>query len=119
MMNIFPLILSLFISFHPSPTFNCGGDELHATIRNNLNGNFEITDNLENIDKGAFVVLDWREIRLMLPVSFKVGEITFTDKKWIWSYQDNENGLIADTPRFLHLLPNGGVEEFSCEAKSV
>ena len=58
MMNIFPLILSLFISFHPSPTFNCGGDELHATIRNNLNGNFEITDNLENIDKGAFVVLD-------------------------------------------------------------
>ena len=115
-MNIFSFILSLFLSYHPSPTFSCDGDVLHATIRNNLNGDFALTEDLENIDKGAFVVLDWRDISLMLPVSFNVGEISFTDKKWLWSYQNNENGLIAETPIFAHRLPNGDVEEFSCEA---
>ena len=50
------LFLSLFIMLNPSPDFNCDGDRLTAVIRNNLNGDFAITDNLENIDKGAFVV---------------------------------------------------------------
>ena len=115
-MNLIGLIISLFITYHSSPTFNCDGDILHASIRNNLNGNFALTQDLENIDKGAFVVLDWRDINLMLPVSFNVGEISFTDKKWLWSYQDNQKGLIAETPRFAHRLPNGEVEEFFCEA---
>ena len=117
-MNLFAVILSFFIAYHPSSTFNCEGDLLHATIRNNLNGDFAITEDLENIDKGAFVVLDWRDISLMLPLSFNFGEITFTDKKWLWSYQDNENGLIAETPRLAHRLPNGEVDEFSCEVAS-
>ena len=115
-MKIFSLIVSLFITYQPSPIFNCNGDILHATIRNNLNGNFELTEDLENIDKGAFIVIDWRDMNLMLPISFNLGEITFTDKKWLWSYQDNENGLIAETPRFSHRLPNGAIEEFSCQA---
>ena len=117
-MKILSLIISLFITYQPSPTFSCDGDILHATIRNNLNGNFELTEDLENIDKGAFVVLDWRDMNIMLPVSFNAGEISFTDKKWLWSYQDNENGLIAETPRFSHKLSNGEIEEFSCQATS-
>ena len=52
----------------------------------------------------------------MLPISFKVGEISFTDKKWLWSYQDEKNGLRIETPRFAHLLPNGKIQEFSCQA---
>ena len=52
----------------------------------------------------------------MLPVSFKVGDISFTDKKWFWSYQDEENGLRMDEPRFAQLLPNGEIQEFSCQA---
>ena len=91
---------------------------MNAVIRNNLNGDFALVYDLENIDKGAFVVLDWRDINLMLPVSFNVGEITFTDKKWLWSYKDNEQGFIADTPRFAHRLPNGEVEEFFCKVAS-
>ncbi len=59
-----------------------------------------------------------RDVNLMLPVSFKVGDISFTDKKWFWSYQDKENGLRMDTPRFAQLLPNGEIKEFSCEAIS-
>ena len=108
--------LSLLITLHPSSNFNCDGDKLNAVIRNNLNGDFAITNDLENIDKGAFIVLNWRDINLMLPVSFKAGDISFTDKKWLWSYQDEKNGLRMDDPRFAQLLPNGEIQEFSCKA---
>tara|TARA_B100000965_G_scaffold357336_1_gene335968 strand:- start:851 stop:1222 length:372 start_codon:yes stop_codon:yes gene_type:complete len=110
--------LSLLISLHPSPDFNCDGDKLTAVIRNNLNGDFALTTDLEKIDKGAFIVLNWRDNNLMLPVSFKLGDISFTDKKWLWSYQDEKNGLRMDNPRFAQLLPNGEIQEFSCEAIS-
>ena len=108
--------LSLLITLNPTSDFNCDGDRLTAVIRNNLNGDFAITDDLENIDKGAFVVLNWRDINLMLPVSFKVGDISFTDKKWLWSYQDDKTGLRMDKPRFAQILPNGDIQEFSCQA---
>ena len=110
--------LSLLISLHPSPDFNCDGDKLTAVIRNNLNGDFTLTYDLEKIDKGAFIVLNWRDNNLMLPVSFKLGDISFTDKKWFWSYQDEKNGLRMDNPRFAQLLPNGEIQDFSCEAIS-
>ena len=115
-MTFFTFLISLFISLNPSPDFNCDGERLTALIRNNLNGDFAITNDLENIDKGAFIILDWRDIHLMLPVSFKVGDITFTDKKWLWSYQDDKNGLRIDNPRFAQLLPNGEIQEFTCKA---
>ncbi len=110
------LFLSLVMSLYPSPDFNCDGDRLTAVIRNNLNGDFSLTNDLENIDKGAFVVLNWRELNLMLPISFKAREISFTDKKWLWSYQDEKNGLRMDNPRLAQLLPNGEIQEFSCKA---
>ena len=115
-MTLISFLLSLFITINPSPDFNCDGDRLTAVIRNNLNGDFALTNDLENIDKGAFVALNWRDINLMLPVSFKVGDISFTDKKWLWSYQDKKNGLRIDRPRFAQLLPNGEIQEYSCEA---
>ena len=117
-MTFISFFLSLFITLNPSPNFNCDGDILTATIRNNLNGDFKLTNDLTNIDKGAFIVLNWRKIHLMLPVSFKVGEISFTDKKWLWSYQDEKNGLRIDNPRFAQMLPNGEIQEFSCQAIS-
>ena len=108
--------LSLLITLNPSSEFNCDGDRLTAVIRNNLNGDFAITYDLEKIDKGAFIVLNWRDINLMLPVSFKIGDISFTDKKWLWSYQDERSGLRMDNPRLAQLLPNGEIQEFSCKA---
>ena len=117
-MSFFSYLLSLFIALNPSPDFTCDGDNLNAVIRNNLNGDFALTNDLEKIDKGAFIVLNWRDINLMLPVSFKVGEISFTDKKWLWSYKD-ENGLRLDNPRFAQLLPNGEIQEFPCKAISM
>ena len=117
-MPVIAFFLSLFITLTPSPDFNCDGDRLTALIRNNLNGDFAITNDLENIDQGAFVVLNWRDLNLMLPVSFKVGDISFTDKKWLWSYQDEKNKLRIDLPRFAQLLPDGEIQEFSCQAIS-
>ena len=115
-MILISFFLSLLITLNPSSNFNCDGDRLTAVIRNNLNGDFAITDDLESIDKGAFIVLNWRDINLMLPVSFKVGDISFTDKKWLWSYKDDKLGLRINEPRFAKLLPNGDIQEFSCQA---
>ena len=115
-MIIISFFLSFLITLNPSSDFNCDGDRLTAVIRNNLNGDFAVTDDLENIDKGAFIVLNWKDIKLMLPVSFKVGDISFTDKKWLWSYQDEKDGLRMDAPRFAHRLSNGEIQEFSCQA---
>ena len=115
-MTLISLFLSLFITLNPSPDFNCDGDKLTAVIRNNLNGDFKVTNDIEKIDKGAFIILNWRDINLMLPVSFKVGEISFTDKKWLWSYRDEQNGLRMDNPRFAEILPSGEIKEFSCQA---
>ena len=117
-MNIFSFLLSVFLVIQPSSNFDCDGYNLYATIRNNLNGNFEVINDLEKIDQGAFVVLDWKDISLMLPVSFQKGEISFTDRKWLWSYQDNEQGLHEDYPRLAQLLPNGEIVEHRCKLPS-
>ena len=114
MENVLSFILSIVLVITPPSHFKCDGKRLTATIRNNLNGDFAIVDNLEKVDEGAFVVLNWDPLELMLPVSFQKGSISFTDKKWLWSYQDREKGLHEDKPRFAHLLPNGEVVEHEC-----
>ena len=113
-MSILPFLLTLVITIIPSSTFDCDGEALKATIRNNLNGDFALVTDLEEIDQGSFVVLDWKDISLMLPVSFQRGEISFTDRKWLWSYQDNEQGLHEENPRFAQRIPSGEIVEHEC-----
>ena len=115
MNSILAFSLILFFVVNPPHAFDCDGKILNATIRNNLNGDFALVDDLEEIDEGAFVVLDWEKVSLMLPVSFQKGEISFTDKKWLWSYQDNENGLHEETPRLAQRLPSGEIVEHKCK----
>ena len=118
-MPFFSVLLSLFIALIPSSSFDCDGDTLIATIRNNLNGDFALTNDLEQIDQGAFVVLNWKDISLMLPVAFQAGEISFMDQKWLWSYQDNQNGLHEENPRFAQRLPSGEIVEHVCKARDL
>ncbi len=73
-----------------------------------------IINDLDQIDQGAFVVIKWKDKKIMLPISFNAGEISFTDKKWLWSYKDMENGLHQNSPRLAKLLPNGKIVESSC-----
>ncbi len=115
MNSLLSFLLSILLVVPSPPAFDCDGKLLNATIRNNLNGDFALVDDLEKVDEGAFVVLDWEKISLMLPVSFQKGEISFTDKKWLWSYQDNENGLHEETPRFAQRLPSGEIVEHDCK----
>ncbi len=114
-MNPLVLFLSLFIAITPSSTFDCNGEVLTATIRNNLNGDFALVNDLERIDQGSFVVLNWKDFNLMLPVSFQKGEISFTDKSWLWSYKDNKAGLHENNPRLAHRLPSGKIVEYECK----
>ena len=114
-MNIFPFLLSLFIAITPSSTFDCDSEALNVSIRNNLNGDFSLVTDLEEIELGAFVVLDWKDISLMLPLSYQKGEISFTDRKWLWSYQDNEKGLHKETPRLAQRMANGTIVEHQCK----
>ena len=114
-MNIFPLFLSFLIAISPYPSFICDGEPLEATIRNNLNGDFAIVNDLEKVDEGAFVVLDWKEGSVMLPISFQKGEISFTDKKWFWSYQDNQQGLHEENPRLAQRMPGGEIVDYECQ----
>ena len=117
-MKIFPFLLSLFLIIKPSSSFDCDGQLLKATIRNNLNGDFSLVTDLEKLDPGGFVVLDWKNISLMLPLSFQKGEISFTDGKWIWSYQDNEQGLHEDRPRLAQRFSSGEIVEHECKLTS-
>ena len=114
-MNFLSFFLSFLITITPYQDFECDGDHLEATIRNNLNGAFALVTDLEKIDPGAFVVLKWKDASLMLPFSFQKGEISFTDKRWLWSYQDEEHGLHDENPRFAHRLPMGEIVEYECK----
>lgn len=115
-MNLLSTLVSFFIAINPPSDFICDGELLTATIRNNLNGDFAVVSDLEEIDEGAFVVINWKKISLMLPISFQAGEISFTDNKWLWSYMDNKRGLHQDSPRFVQRLPNGELIEHSCNS---
>ncbi|GCE65892.1 NAD/FAD-dependent oxidoreductase [cyanobiont of Ornithocercus magnificus] len=115
-MIIFSFLLKLLIAITPPSNFTCDGALLNATIRNSLDRGITQVDDLEKIDEGSFVVLRWKNISLMLPVSFQAGEISFTDKSWLWSYQDSKRGLTVNTPRFAHRLPTGSIAEYECKA---
>ncbi len=113
-MQLISFILSLFVVILPPSKFICESEPLNVTIYNNLNGDYQIAHDLENIDAGAFALIKWKGLSIMIPRTFNAGEISFSDRKWWWSYQDRENPLDIDHPRFRHLLQRGQIEDYSC-----
>tara|TARA_Y100001968_G_C19443630_1_gene764000 strand:+ start:533 stop:886 length:354 start_codon:yes stop_codon:yes gene_type:complete len=108
------LIISFFINIIPPSQFICDGDLLEARIYNNLNGDYQLLKNLEDIDEGAFVVLKWREARIMIPRTFRSGEISFTDRKWWWSYKENGRPPDLEHPRLEKLSNSGYIRRYEC-----
>ena len=52
----------------------------------------------------------------MLPYSLRKDIISFTDKKWDWSYQFDKNGSPnIENPTLNELLPNGETKAYVCE----
>ena len=109
-MPFFSFLIGLLITITPPSSFICDNDILEAKIVNNENGDYTITNDLERIDSGAFVVLDWK-VALMLPRTFIQKEISFSDNKWKWIYQGN------DSVRLLERKSNGEIYEYNCIKK--
>ena len=107
-MNILSLIMSLIIAITPSSTFICGDQPLEVKIINNENGDFKMINEPSKIDAGAFVVLDWK-VNLMLPRTFINNEISFSDNKWKWMYQKDNNPVLIEKKRAGNLI------KYECE----
>ena len=118
-MILFSLMASFLIATVPPPSFNCEGEYLTSIIYNNLNGDYKVLEDVEDIDEGAFTVINWRGLKIMLPRTFNYGEISFTDRRWWWSYMDKENRLNVTHPRFMHVKQDGQIESFKCEANYI
>ena len=85
-------------------------------IRNNINGDFSIVKTISEIEPGAFINIDWEGKKLMLPYSLRNDYLSFTDKKWDWRYQINQDGLVNDiNPTLFELLPSGEIKEHKCQ----
>ncbi|AIQ95137.1 hypothetical protein [Prochlorococcus sp. MIT 0604] len=87
-------------------------------MRNNINGDFSIVEKISELKPGAFIIINWNEIKLMLPYSLRKDYISFTDKKWDWRYQFNKDGS-ADiiNPSLFELLPSGEVKAHLCQSQ--
>ena len=52
----------------------------------------------------------------MLPYSLRKDYLSFTDKKWDWRYQINQDGLVdIKNPTLYELLPSGVIKEHICQ----
>ena len=52
----------------------------------------------------------------MLPYSLRKDYLSFTDRKWDWRYQINQEGLVQDKNPILHeLLPSGIIKDHICK----
>ena len=89
-------------------------------IRNNINGDFSIVKNISEIEPGAFINIDWDGKKLTLPYSLRKDYLSFTDKKWNWRYQINQDGLVNQkNPTLYELLPSGDIREHLCKIGDV
>ena len=99
----------------PPSNYICDSSPLEVAIYNNLNGDYRVASDLNNIDLGAFVVLKWKDYSIMLPRTFNAGEVSFSDGRWHWSYTDHENHIDVENPKFMHVLQKGQMQEYECE----
>ena len=90
--------------------------KLDLIIRNNINGDFSVVKSISEIEPGAFINIDLDGKKLMLPYSLRKDYLSFTDKKWDWRYQINQDGLVdIKNPTLYELLPSGVIKEHICQ----
>ena len=87
-------------------------------VRNNLNGDFAPVENITDIEYGGFINIKWKKRELMLPYSPRVGFISFSDKKWDFRYNFDDNLKInEEEPLLYELTPNGNYITHKCILK--
>ena len=54
----------------------------------------------------------------MLPYSLRKDYLSFSDNRWDWRYQINQDGLINNkNPILYELLPNGSIKLHLCQVE--
>ena len=85
-------------------------------MRNTINGDFSIIKTLSELKPGGFININWNKKELMLPYSLRQDYISFTDKKWDWRYNINNDGLPdIENPTLYELLPSGEIKNHLCK----
>ena len=116
--KIYSLFTSIFIFLTLHTNFICDNENLDLIIRNNLNGDFAVLENISDIKPGAFINISWNNKKLMLPYSPRVGFISFSDKKWDFRYKLEKSIKInEEEPLLYELLPNGKYISHECILK--
>ena len=88
---------------------------MSLVIRNNLNGDFAVVEKIRDIRPGAFINISWKQKKIMLPYSPRVGFISFSDRKWDFRYNFQNNIEInEEEPLLYELLPNGKYITHEC-----
>ena len=112
------MILSTILLLVLNTNYLCENINLDLVIRNNINGDFSIIKTISEIEPGAFINIDWDGKRLMLPYSLRKDYLSFTDKKWDWRYQINQDGSVKEkNPTLYELLPSGVIKEHLCQLR--
>ena len=97
-------------------SYICDKSKLELVIRNNINGDFSIIESLSELKPGGFININWNKKELMLPYSLRQDYISFTDKKWDWRYQLNNDGLPdIENPTLYELMPSGEIKNHLCK----
>ena len=92
---------------------------MNLIIRNNLNGDFAVVEKITDIKPGAFINISWNQKKLMLPYSPRIGFISFSDKKWDFRYNLEDNIKIEEkAPKLYELLSNGKYITHECNLKN-
>ena len=87
-------------------------------MRNNINGDFSIVEEISELKPGAFININWNKKKLMLPYSLREDYISFTDKKCDCRYQFNKDGAPdTNNPSLYELLPSGKVKAHYCKSE--
>ena len=100
-------------------SYICDGYQMDLIIRNNINGDYSLIENIYKVEPGAFININWKNKNLMLPYSLKKGSLSFSDKKWNFRYSLKENGEINENePTLYQLKPLGENIEYKCKLNS-
>ena len=97
-------------------SYICDESKLELVIRNTINGDFSKIERLSELKPGGFININWNKKELMLPYSLRQDYISFTDKKWDWRYQLNNDGLPdMENPTLYELMPSGEIKNHLCK----
>ena len=100
-------------------SYICDGYQMDLIIRNNINGDYSLIENIYKVEPGAFININWKNKNLMLPYSLKKGSLSFSDKKWYFRYPLKGNGEInVNEPTLYELKPLGENIEYKCKLNS-